>query len=451
MTERWRRIEGVFQEALEKSSEEREDFLEQACSGDQMLRREIESLLEHEDLARCFMESQASGELPKEAPRDPVLAGERIGPYTVMDWLGAGGMGEVYRAHDQRLDRHVALKFFGRFVSDDDTSLERFEREARAASALNHPNICTVYDVGAVGGRPYLVMELLEGQSLKERIAQGPLGVQELVSIARQVCAALQAAHDRGIVHRDIKPANIFVTQAGQVKVLDFGLAKRRAELTAPVPPLRGESHSLSLTAAGTIVGTLAYMSPEQAVGEDVDARSDLFSLGVVLYQMATGRPPFRGNTQAGMLGSLLTESPAKPSAVTSGFPDVLDRVILKALEKDPADRYVSAAALSADLELSVSSGRAQHSRRIAAAAVVVAIALTGAAGIRMGWFAIESSTNQTPRQVTANPPEDPVMSASLSPDGSTVAYGDFSGIHVQRLDTGKTDLIVPPKDYCFR
>jgi hypothetical protein len=451
LAERWRRMESLFHDALEKSADERASFLDGACASDHAMRREIESLLQHENLARRFLESDESGAPPATAPRDPVPVGERIGPYTVMEPLGAGGMGEVYKAHDQRLDRHVAIKFLSRCVADDAASLHRFEREARAASALNHPNICTLHDVGEFQGRPYLVMELLEGQSLKERIAKNPLDARELASIARQVCAALQAAHDKGIVHRDIKPANIFVTHGGQVKVLDFGLAKRGVEISGPDPQRGGSAQSLTLTATGTIMGTLAYMSPEQAVGEDVDARSDIFSLGGVLYEMATGRPPFHGKTPAGVLGSILTESPTKPSAVNAGAPVKLDRVILKALEKNAANRYISPAELSAELDPWLNSRRADRLTWIAVGVATVALAAGGFAGSRLGWFAVESRADPTPRQVTANPPEDPVMQASLSPDGRTVAYGDFAGIHLRRIDTGETGLVPPPNDYCFR
>jgi serine/threonine protein kinase/Flp pilus assembly protein TadD len=350
LLERWRRIESLFHEALAIPREERASFLHVACSTDPALCHEVESLLLHEGLASGFLESDGSGAQTATLPRDPVPAGEIIGPYTVMDPLGAGGMGEVYKARDQRLDRHVAIKFLSRRMVNDAASLERFEREARAASALNHPNICTVHDVGEFQGRPYLVMELLEGQSLKERIAKGSLGAPEIASIAKQVCAALQAAHEKGIVHRDIKPANIFLTHNGQVKVLDFGLAKRGVELSPSGSQGDGSTQSLTLTATGTIMGTLAYMSPEQAAGEDVDARSDIFSLGVVLYEMAAARPPFRGKTPAGILGSILTESPSKPSAVNVAIPVMLDRAILKALEKDRGKRYQSAAELLADL-----------------------------------------------------------------------------------------------------
>ena len=256
----------------------------------------MESLLAHERLAADFLESHGSGPKPAGSP-DLMPAGERIGPYTVIELLGSGGMGEVYKAHDERLDRDIAVKFLSSRIAGDAASLDRFEREARAASALNHPNICTVHDVGENADRRYIVMELLEGQSLKDRLTEGPLNTQELASVARQVCAALQAAHDRGIVHRDLKPANIFLTRTGHVKILDFGLAKRGTEVSAPGFPMVDNTSSLTLTAVGTILGTLAYMSAEQAQGKNVDPRSDLFSLGVVLYEMATGRRPFRGKT----------------------------------------------------------------------------------------------------------------------------------------------------------
>lgn len=349
LIERWHQIESLFHEALSKSPAERSRFLEKACSGDTALRQEVESLLAHESLAGDFLESERSG-TRSAAIGDPVPVGERIGPYTITELLGAGGMGEVYKAHDQRLDRDVAIKFLSRRMAGDAASLERFQREARAASALNHPNICTVHDVGESQGRRYIVMELLEGRSLKDRIGQGPPGLEEFISIARQVCAALQAAHEKGIVHRDLKPANIFVTGSGQIKVLDFGLAKKGSELSGPKSEFSGATQSLTLTAAGTVLGTLAYMAPEQAVGKDVDPRCDIFSLGVVLYEMATGQRPFRGKTPAGILGSILTESPEKPSSQNKAIPARLDRVILKTMEKEPAGRYQSAADLSADL-----------------------------------------------------------------------------------------------------
>ncbi len=227
--ERWRQIESVFNTAHEKTAGERTRNLDEACGGDQSLRREVESLLAFQDLAASFLVSGASGS-PAPAAHDRVLPGERIGPYTVMELLGAGGMGQVYNAHDQRLDRYVVIKFLPGTMSDDPAALERFEREARSASALNHPNICTIHDVGEFQGRSFMVMEHLEGQSLKDRIAGEPIPLAEFSAITWQVCAALEAAHAKGIVHRDVKPANIFVTRGGQAKILDFGLAKRGAK-----------------------------------------------------------------------------------------------------------------------------------------------------------------------------------------------------------------------------
>jgi serine/threonine protein kinase/dienelactone hydrolase len=394
LVDRWRRIESLFHEALSKTPEERRGFLAEACSGDSALQREVESLLAHESLAGDFLESDGSG--PKAAAsRDLVTAGQPIGPYTVIELLGAGGMGEVYRAQDQRLEREVALKFLSNRIADDASSIERFHREARAVSALNHPNICTMHDVGESHGRRYIVMELLEGQSLKDRIAAGPLSMRELASIGSQVCAALQAAHDKGIVHRDLKPANIFVSKTGRVKVLDFGLAKREADAPLPNAQIDGATRSLTLTGAGSILGTLAYMSPEQAVGEKVDGRSDLFSLAVVLYEMATGRRPFGGKTSAGTLGSLLTESPARPSAVNSGVPRKLDRVILRGLEKSAESRYASAGELSADLAPWVDSGHIRRNTWIAAVMSVMALAA--------GAFLLISSWQRERQRVAAD------------------------------------------------
>jgi TolB-like protein/Flp pilus assembly protein TadD len=386
--ERWRQIESLFHGAREKTAMERERFLDEACGSDQALRHEVESLLACEESAAGFLESQGTGAAASSSADEPIPAGTQIGPYSILELLGAGGMGQVYKAHDKRLERHVAIKFLPCAMAENATAQQRFEREARAASALNHPNICTVHDVGEFQGRPFLVMELLEGQSLKDRIAGKPVPSPEFASVSRQVCAALAAAHAKGIVHRDVKPANIFITQGGHVKILDFGLAKRGAESpsvagTAPRPV--SNTRTLSLTATGRIAGTLAYMSPEQALGEDVDARSDIFSLGVVFYEMATGLPPFRGKTVAGILGSILTESPPKPSAVNPAVRTRLDGVILKALEKDRKDRYQSVTHLFTDVEKwqrSEAAVSARKTRRWILTAVG-----TGAAGVMGGTF----------------------------------------------------------------
>ena len=397
--DRWRQIESLFHAAYEKSAEERAHFLDEAC-GDETLRAEVESLLAYEDLATGFLESEGSEVSATPAVRELVPSGELIGPYTVLEFVGAGGMGEVYKAYDKRLDRYVALKILPCVEAGRPASPERFEHEGRAASALNHPNICTIYDVGEFQGRSFIVMELLEGQSLRDRIAGKPVPLGDLAAVSRQVCSGLMAAHGKGIVHRDVKPANIFVTQDGQVKILDFGLATRDAEHLGASASIRGFSavtRTTSFTAPGAIVGTLAYMSPEQALGEEVGARSDIFSLGVVLYEMATGKAPFRGKTAAGILGSILTDSPLKPSASNPSVPAALDHLILKALEKDRELRYQSVALLAADLnewwQSETASGNLKTRRWMLASA---GVGLTGLVGggflVRRSLFPVDRS-----------------------------------------------------------
>ena len=353
--ERWRQIDKLFQAALEHPEDQRPDFVREACGGDDALRKEVESLLGFHERGDRFMEGPGdraeaigSAEGPvaasDESKEDEPLIGRVISHYRILDKLGTGGMGVVYRAEDVLLRRHVALKFLRKELDTEEDARSRFQREARAASSLNHPNICTIHDVGEYEGHPYLVMELIEGQTLKERIAEGPVAAEEVAAFGMQLADALESAHAKQIVHRDIKPANVFVTPRGQVKLLDFGLARK-----LPADALGGGAKSDSpLTKADAVVGTLMYVAPEVLMRKDADARSDLWGLGMVLYELASGTHPFTRQTMFQTTSAILYEPPAR---LASNVPEGLKHVILRCLAKDPAGRYQRASEARAALE----------------------------------------------------------------------------------------------------
>ncbi len=392
--ERWRKIEKLYHAALESIAGDRARFLKQACADDEALRREVESLLAHDERAGSFLDSPAlevaakawAQEMAGSTSEPERLIGQTVSHYHVLQKLGAGGMGVVYKAEDTRLRRFVALKFLPEEIARDPQALSRFQREARAASALNHPNICTVYDIGEHEGRVFIVMEYLEGVTLKRRIAKplipspspqgrgwpaGPgegargtgLPIDTLLDLAIQIADGLDAAHTKGIVHRDIKPANIFVTARGQAKILDFGLAKlfhvgedihgaSRRQEGAPMEDTPSASISPApLTHSGVVLGTAAYMSPEQAEGKSSDARSDIFSFGAVLYEMLTGCRAFSGDSTVSTLSAILRDQPKPVAEIVSGVPRELDRIVTRCLQKDPGRRYQHAGDLKMDLE----------------------------------------------------------------------------------------------------
>ena len=346
--ERWQQVEEVLQAALDRAPQERAAFLSEVCAGDEELQTEATSLVSAHDAALDFIEEPAMTQDAHVILGDHKLknAGREIGPYKIIDELGSGGMGEVYLAQDARLDRLVALKVLPAYFVSDETRLRRFQREARAVSALNHPNILTIHEVGELDGAHFIATEFIDGQTIRELIAAGDLSLKEVLDLVSQVAAALSAAHAAGIVHRDIKPENIMRRGDGIVKVLDFGIVKLLEQTQAEM-----SVHTRSQTEMGAVLGTVGYMSPEQARGLEVDERTDIWSLGVVLYEMLAQRPPFTGATRMDTIVAILEREPPSlvqptDNALLRGLWTIVDRT----LRKEAAERYQSAGELLSDL-----------------------------------------------------------------------------------------------------
>src|SRR5438876_1726765 len=348
----WQQVQQLFDAALQHSPEKRQEFLEQACGSNQELRREVESLLAAHDESGSFMAEPAvvgMAEVLHQAT-SRLQPGDMLGTYKVLALVGRGGMGEVYRARDARLKRDVAIKVLPRAFAADRERLRRFEHEARSAAALNHPNIISVHDMGTADGSPYIVSELLEGQNLREVLRQGAVPARKALDYAVQAARGLAAAHDVGIVHRDLKPENLFITKDGQLKILDFGLAKlTRSDQLAPDS---SSGDARPQTEAGRVFGTVGSMSPEQVRGQGADHRSDIFSFGSILYELFSGKRAFSGDSPADTMSAILHEDPPELTRAPPPVHPAVDHTIRHCLEKNPLERFQSAHDLAFHLQV---------------------------------------------------------------------------------------------------
>jgi len=463
-----RKICDLYHSAAGLATAERPAFLDEACGGDEALRREVESLLAARNRAGDYFASPAmdvaAGLLAKE--NYPSLAGQSLGHYQVLSLIGAGGMGEVYLAEDTRLRRKVALKLLPwRFTQDADRA-RRFEREARAASSLNHPNIITIFEVGQVDWRHFICSEYVEGQTLRRRLAGDQLILHITLDVAIQIASALTSAHEAGIVHRDIKPENIMLRHDGLVKVLDFGLAKLTEERQGDREterqeddPLASISSSLPLSVIGMAVGTVLYMSPEQARGENVEGRSDIFSLGVVLYEMITGRPPFEGETSDEVIAAILEREPPPLAEYAREAPAELQRIVTKALRKKREDRYEAVSdmlldlkALKEEMELETKALRGRRSKAIGVRRLtiaVIALTILVAAAIAINRLNGKPTIPFQQVDITRLTNNRNIGLSEISPDGKHIVYVDFekghSSLWLRQVAPDSIQEIVPP------
>lgn len=428
--ERWKQVDEVLNAVLDLEADKRAAYLNEVCAGDEALRNEVESLLAADVKAGSFIETPAL-QLSSGLPARPVrfAPGDSVGPYKILSLLAAGGMGEVYRASDHRIQREVALKILPAHFSQDPDRLRRFEQEARAAGLLNHSNIVAIYDAGTENGVPYLVSELLQGEVLHEKLNGQPLPVRKTVDYSIQIAKGLCAAHDKGIIHRDLKPQNIFITKEGHAKILDFGLAK----LTHPEIEENYKKQAHLQTETGMVIGTVVYMSPEQVSCQTVDYRSDIFAFGAILYEMLSGRRPFAGDTQIEIMHAILKADPPELSQINGKIPPSLERIVRRCLEKDPDHRFQSTSDLAFALEsLSFTSGTAvaplRQKKPIQLAWILSGIFFVAATILGVSLYRSLSRTlpesASSPQRLSIVLPENTILNSSaISPDGQRLAY----------------------------
>lgn len=452
--QRWQQIKQIFEGALELHGAEREAYLTSACAGETEVREEVDSLLRSYEVAGSFMEAPAVAHTEFGQKLTP---GQRLKQYQIVNLIGEGGMGEVYLANDTTLGRRVALKVLPTFVSKDPERLRRFTQEARAASRLSHPNVCVVHEIGETDdGRPFIAMEYVEGVTLRQRMRDNVMKLGDAIDIAIQIADALTAAHEAGIVHRDIKPENIVIRPEGYVKILDFGLAKLTERY-------QGMSHATMSTllfdsSPGKVLGTAAYMSPEQARGVSVDERTDVWGLGVVLYEMASGRPPFTGETPTDVVVAIVEKEQLPISQFVEGTPPELERIVKKALRKDRNERYQIVKEMAIDLR---SLAREQEvvykptslsATRIGMAALAVILAVAG-----YSFYKLRTRTETKLRvpfervEVTKLTTNGNALMAALSPDGKYVAYvtGETGkeSLWLRQVDINSNAQLIAPRD----